>query len=371
MVAEDDDHGVLVPVALHEREQRPHRVLDRVPVGAARPLGVAEELGLRGLLRRDAAEDRSVAHLVPGDEPGDLRPRRVARDEVDLGEDRRPVARRELAPLQGEEGVLVGHRRQAEVRAAVAEVAPVVDLVVAVEGRALGPRAVVGRHDADRPPPGALEGAGEREAVVADELVVAPLAVDPDPRLHRGVRQPAEAAERRRGEERAARGEAGGLQLRVALLEHLVDLGRERGVLDRDPPVALDEHEQDVLAPQAGQQPVARGWRRSGRRRSAWRAPCDRPGRSARRAPRRPPGRRRSRTRPARRRRGGPARAAPSTAAARSAHSRWPAATRVTRSSASTGMESSARTSTAATATTRSVLAVPIASRSVSMPIPT
>ena len=32
---------------------------------------------------------------------------------------------------------------------------------------------------------------------------------------------------------------------------------RERRALDRDPPVALDEHEQDVLAAQAGQQPVA------------------------------------------------------------------------------------------------------------------
>ena len=33
--------------------------------------------------------------------------------------------------------------------------------------------------------------------------------------------------------------------------------GENGRALDRDPPVALDEHEQDVLAPQAGQQPVA------------------------------------------------------------------------------------------------------------------
>ena len=71
------------------------------------------------------------------------------------------------------------------------------------------------------------------------------------------MRQPAEAAERRRGEERAARREAGGPQLRGAPVEHGVDPGREGRVLDRDPPVALDEHEQDVLAAQPGQQPVA------------------------------------------------------------------------------------------------------------------
>ena len=43
----------------------------------------------------------------------------------------------------------------------------------------------------------------------------------------------------------------------VPAVEHGVDRGRERGALDRDLPVALDEHEQDVLAAQAGQQPVA------------------------------------------------------------------------------------------------------------------
>ena len=92
VVAQDDEHEVVVAVAPHEREERAQRVLDRVPVGGAGPLGVAEERGLRGLLRRDAVEDRAVADLVPGDQPGDARPRRVARDEVDLGEQRRPVA---------------------------------------------------------------------------------------------------------------------------------------------------------------------------------------------------------------------------------------------------------------------------------------
>ena len=61
-----------------------------------------------------------------------------------------------------------------------------------------------------------------------DELVVPPLAVDPDPGLQGGVRQPAEAPEGRRGEEGAARGEAGRAQLRGAPFEHGVDAGRER-----------------------------------------------------------------------------------------------------------------------------------------------
>src|ERR671910_2606360 len=108
-------------------------------VGGAGPLGIAEERGPRGFLRRTAVEDRAVADVVPGDEPGDPRPRRVARDEVDLGEQRRPVTLCELEAADGEERVLVRHRRQAEARAAVAEVAAVVDLVVAVVARALRP----------------------------------------------------------------------------------------------------------------------------------------------------------------------------------------------------------------------------------------
>ena len=304
-----------------------------------------------------------------GIEPGDPRPRRVARDEVDLGEERRPVTLGELAPLQGQEGVLVGHRRQAEVRAAVAEVAAVVDLVVAVEGRSLRPRPVVRRHDADRAPARALERPGEGEAVVLDELVVAPLAVDPDPGLQGGVRQPAEPAERRRGEEGAARREAGGPQLRGAPVEHGVDLGRERRVLDGDAPVALDEHEQDVLAAQPGQQPVAgRGAEgvvrdRAGERRALLQPGphrlhlVDGQGGGARRGdgragdPEPHPDHAQHRRRPER-----PA--------------RWPAATRVTRSSARTGTARSATTSKPASATARSAVDLPVASRSVSMPIP-
>src|SRR4029079_12285333 len=111
------------------------------------------------------------------------------------------------------DGVLVGHRGQAEAGAVVAEAAAIVDRVIVVVAEALRPTAVIRRHHADGPPAGALEGRGEREAVVRDELVVRPLAVDPDPRLEGGMRQPAEAAERRRGQEGAVRGEAGRLQL--------------------------------------------------------------------------------------------------------------------------------------------------------------
>ena len=170
----------------------------------------------------------------------------------------RAVALRELEALQGREDVLVGHRGVRELRAAIADVAPVVELVVVVERRPLRPGPVVRRHVADGPPAGALERPAEREAVALDELVVAQLVVDPDARLQGRVRQPAEAAERRRGEEGAAGGEAGGLQSPGPLVESGVDPRRERGALDRDLAVALDEHEQDVLAAQAGQQPVAR-----------------------------------------------------------------------------------------------------------------
>ena len=71
------------------------------------------------------------------------------------------------------------------------------------------------------------------------------------------MRQPAQAAEGGRCEECAARGEAGRPQLCGAPLEHGVDPGRDGRILDGDLPVALDEHDQDVLAPQACQQPVA------------------------------------------------------------------------------------------------------------------
>ena len=246
-----------------------------------------------------------------GIEPGDPRPRRVARDEVDLGEERRPVTLGELAALQGQQRVLVGHRRQAEARAAVAEVAAVVDRVVAVVARALRPRPAVRRHDADRPPAGALERPREGEAVVLDELVVPPLAVDPDPRLQGGVRQPAEAAERRRGEEGAARGEAGGPQLRGAPVEHGARCGARTTSPGPRPSRSSRRTRAGRPCPAGRSAAGRREWRGSGRGRSGGRAPRDPPGRSAPPAPRRRPGRRRSRRRPARRRRGGPPRPRP------------------------------------------------------------
>ena len=217
----------------------------------------------------------------------------------------------QLEPLQGQQGVLVGHRRQAEARAAVAEVAAVVDLVVVVVAEALRPRPVVRRHVADRPPPGALERRGEGEAVVLDELVVAPLAVDPDPRLQGGVRQPAEAAEGRRGEERAARGEAGGPQLRGAPVEHGVDARARRTSPGPRPSRSSRRTRAGRPCPAGRSAAGCRAWRGSGRGRSRGRAPRAPAGRPAPPAPRRRPARRRSRRRPARRRRGGPPRPRP------------------------------------------------------------
>src|SRR4051812_41498801 len=97
-------------------------------VGAAGAAGVAEQRRLRRLLRRDAVEDRAVADVVPGDEPREARPGRGAGEGAARGNPPPPVARRELEALQGRQDVLVGHRGQAEARAAVAEIATVVDL---------------------------------------------------------------------------------------------------------------------------------------------------------------------------------------------------------------------------------------------------
>src|SRR5205807_8920835 len=96
-----------------------------------------------------------------------------------------------------------------------------------------------------------------REAVGGDELVIAALAVGPDAGLQGGVREPADPAEARRVYESATSGEARAPKLPGPPVEKGVDGWREGGPLDRDPPVGLDEHEQDVLAAQRGQQPAA------------------------------------------------------------------------------------------------------------------
>ena len=243
MVAQDDEHEIVVAVVLHEGDQGVQGVLDRPAVRRTYPFGVAPERALCHLVHRNAVEDRAVADVAPVDQLRDAGPRRVARHQVDLREDGTAVGFRELEALQGREDVLVGHGGVREPRAAIADVTPVVDLVVVVERRPLRPVPVVRRHVIDGPPPGPLERLAECEAVGLDELVVAPLAVDPDPRLQGGVRQPAGAAERRRGEEGAPGGEAGGLQSLRPLVENSIDPWRERGVLDRDLSVALDERE--------------------------------------------------------------------------------------------------------------------------------
>ncbi len=257
MVAQDDEHQIVVAVVLHEGDQGVQRVLDRPAVRRADPRAVAVERGPCHRVHRHALEDRAVADGVPADQPGDAGPWRVARHEIDLREDGTAVGTCELEPLQGQEDVLVGHGGVRVPRAAIPDVTPVVELVVVVERRSFRPRPVVRRHVTDGSPPGPLERLAEREAIARDELVVAQLVVDPDTRLQGRVRQPADAAERRRGEEGAPGAEAGGLQPLGPPVEHGVDLWRERGVLNRDLAVALDEHEEHVLAAQARQQPAA------------------------------------------------------------------------------------------------------------------
>ena len=70
MVAEDDEHEIVVAVVLHEREQGVHGVLDRPPVRRTYPFGVAPELGLGHLVHRNAVEDRAVADVAPVDRAG-------------------------------------------------------------------------------------------------------------------------------------------------------------------------------------------------------------------------------------------------------------------------------------------------------------
>ena len=249
-------------------------------------------------------EDRAVADVVPVDHPGDAGPRRVARHQVDLREDGTPVGLGELEALQGGKDVLVGHgcvrrtsgrdnRRCAGRR-----------VVEVVERRPLRPGAVVRRHVADRSPPGPFERVAECQAVALDELVVAQLIVDPGARLHGGMRKPAEPAERRRGEETAARGETGGLQSLGVPVESRDDPWRER----RSPgsrPCRSSRRTRAAHPCRAGRSATGRlGCGGSGRGGSGRRRPRGPPRLPAPRGPRGRPGRRRSRRRSARTRRG-------------------------------------------------------------------
>ena len=250
VVAEHDQHQVLVAVVLDEREQRLQRVHDRVGVSQ---LGVAAP----GLVDRQRLEDGAVADLVPRDQRRDAGPREVAGHGVDLGEQGLPVGLSQLQALQGEVGVLVGHGCVRVRRAVVADVVAVVDLVVVVEGLAARPGVVVRRHVVDDPPAGPFEGEAEREPVAGHQLVVATREVDPGTRLHRRVGQPADPAEGGRGQPAAPGTEAGRVQLLRPAVQDGVHLRGVRRPLDRHLAVALDEDQQHVLAAQSGQQPVA------------------------------------------------------------------------------------------------------------------
>ena len=151
-----------------------------------------------------------------------------------------------------------GIGREAELRAAIPEVVALQDLRVVVEGVAVRPGAVGRRHVGDRPPPGAPERGGERETFAPGQRGIAPGAVDPDSRLERGVGEPAASAVRRGGEPTAPGREAVGRELLVAGFDELGDGRRERRSLDGHLPVALDEHEQDVLAAQSLEEPAGR-----------------------------------------------------------------------------------------------------------------
>ena len=189
-------------VGLHERDQRVQRVLDRLAVRGP-------DLAWRRATRRRATAPARACRRRPSRRrPCSSRPCAAAA----------PTAcgstRGRSPPSPGRGCGFASSRRWkadrmywsgiggvAELRARVADVAAVVDLVVVVERRSLRPVLLVRRHVGDRPPARALERVAEGEAVARDELVVALLVVDPQPGLQGGVGQPADAAERRRGEE--------------------------------------------------------------------------------------------------------------------------------------------------------------------------
>ena len=100
--------------------------------------------------------------------------------QVDLGK-HGLVARGELVPLERGQGVLVGHCGVAEGWAAVADVEPVVELVVVVKVRAGFPGRVVRWVVGDRVPPGLVEGVAESEPLAGEELAIPLIAVNPQP----------------------------------------------------------------------------------------------------------------------------------------------------------------------------------------------
>ena len=180
--------------------------------------------------------------------------------------------RRELAAAERLEGVLVGHRRVAEPRPLVADVARVVELVEVVEALALGPVLGVGRDVDDGAPAGLPERAGQREPVArrAAGRSVRWLSTQ-SPDCRRRVRQPARRAERRRGEERAARVVPGRRQPPGALRRATCAIPARSTTCPAPPPARSSRRRRAARPCRAARRAglrVAAARRRTGRRRS-------------------------------------------------------------------------------------------------------
>ena len=115
--------------------------------------------------------------------------------------------------------------------------------------------------DEDGAPAGRPERRGQGQPPGVEDGVVADLVGDREAGLERGVRQPAEAAERRRGEVGAAAGEPRGAEPGRGAVDRCGHRGSEARVLEGDATVALDEDDEHVLALQAGEEAL-RGGRR-------------------------------------------------------------------------------------------------------------
>ena len=165
VVAEHDEHEVVVAVVLHEGEQGVQRVLDRPAVRRTYPLRVAPE--------------RVGRHSSTG-MPWKIEPSPTSSQSISRGM-RVHGAWLDTRSTSAKTGRRSGFASSRRCRAArtywsgieayanfgptIPEVAPVVDLVVVVERRPLRPVPVVRRHVVDGPPSGALERLAEREAV--------------------------------------------------------------------------------------------------------------------------------------------------------------------------------------------------------------
>src|SRR5262249_34328095 len=142
----------------------------------------------------------------------------------------------------------------AEHRAAVADVVPVVEMVVMVEGSGKRPGVSVSGGVDDGTPARLVEGVAEGEPAAVDQLGIPLRGVDPQPRLQGGVDEPADPPEGGGGKPGAPRGPAAAGQRGGAPAQDGVDAGREARALNGDLPVAFDEGDEDVLAAQSREQ---------------------------------------------------------------------------------------------------------------------